>query len=128
MNNLGEYHDLYVQSDTLLLADVFANCWNMCLKIYELDATRFLTAPGLAWQAAFKKTTLKWDLLTEIDMSMVKNVLEEEYVTLFIDKEMLITNRWKTMIKIKSRHIFNIGMSIIYMVGQCCKIFQHSRK
>ena len=50
--NLGKYHDLYVQSDTLLLADVFENFRNICLKIYVLDPTKFLSAPGLAWQAA----------------------------------------------------------------------------
>ena len=44
--NLGEYHDLYVQSDTLLLADVFDNFINMCLEIYELDPVKFLSAPG----------------------------------------------------------------------------------
>ena len=55
LKNLGEYHDLYVQSDTLLLADVFENFRNMCIKVYELDPAHFLTAPGLAWQACLKK-------------------------------------------------------------------------
>ena len=53
---LGEYHDLYVQSDTLLLANVFENFRNICIKIYELDPSKFLSAAGLAWQAALKKT------------------------------------------------------------------------
>ena len=48
--NLGDYHDLYVQSDTLLLADVFENFRNMCIKVYELDPAHFLSATGLAWQ------------------------------------------------------------------------------
>ena len=52
LNILGEYHDLYVQSDTLLLADAFQNFRNICLKICELDPARFLAAPGLKWQAA----------------------------------------------------------------------------
>ena len=47
-----EYHDLYVQSDALLLADVSENIRNMCLKICELDAAKFLSATGLTWQAA----------------------------------------------------------------------------
>ena len=51
LKRLGEYHDLYVQSDTLLLADVFENFRNMCIKVYELVPAHFLTAPGLAWQA-----------------------------------------------------------------------------
>ena len=55
IKQLGEYHDLYVQSDTLLLADVFENFRNMCINIYGLDPAKFLSAPGLAWQAALKK-------------------------------------------------------------------------
>ena len=49
IKSLGEYHALYVQSDMLLLADVFENFRNMCLKIYELDPAKFFSAPGLAW-------------------------------------------------------------------------------
>ena len=45
---LGEYHDLYVQFDTLLLWDVFENFQSMCLKIYEIDPAKFLSAPELA--------------------------------------------------------------------------------
>ena len=68
IKDLGEYHDLYVQSDTLLLADVFENFRNMCINIYELNAAKLLLAPGLAWQVALKKTNVKLDLLTDIDM------------------------------------------------------------
>ena len=56
IKNLGEYHDLHVQSDTLLLADIIENFQNMCLEIYELDPAKFLPAPGLAWQTALKNT------------------------------------------------------------------------
>ena len=49
LRNLGDYHDLYVQSDTLLLADVFENFRNKCIEIYELDPAPFLSAPELAW-------------------------------------------------------------------------------
>ena len=48
IKNLGEYHDLYVQCDTLLLADVFENVRDMCIEISELDPAYFLSAPGLA--------------------------------------------------------------------------------
>ena len=48
MNNLGDYHNLYVQSDTLLLADGFENFRNKCIEIYELDSAHFSSAPGLA--------------------------------------------------------------------------------
>ena len=67
--NLGDYHYLYVKSDTLLLADVFGNFRNKCIEIYELDPVHFLSAPGLAWQACFKKKTgIRLELLTDVDM------------------------------------------------------------
>ena len=71
LKNLGEYHDLYVQSDTLLLADVFENFRNTCLKIYELDPAHYLSLPGLAWQACLKKTSIESELLTDYDMLLM---------------------------------------------------------
>ena len=71
IKNLGEYHDLYFESHTLLLAGVFENFRNMCLKIYELDPAKLLSAPGWAWQAALKKTKVKLDLLTDIDILLM---------------------------------------------------------
>ena len=71
LKNLGEYHDLYVQSDTLLLADVFENFRNMCIKVYELDPAHFLSLPGLAWQACLRKTNVKLELLTDYDMLLM---------------------------------------------------------
>ena len=47
--NLGDYHDWYVQCDTLLLADVFENFRKKCIEIYELQLAHFLSAPELAW-------------------------------------------------------------------------------
>ena len=69
--NLGDYHDLYLQSDTLLLADVFENLKNMCIKVYELNPAHFLSAPGLAWQACLKKTEVELELLTDVDMLLI---------------------------------------------------------
>ena len=59
IKNLSEYHDLYVQSDKLLLADVYKNFSNMCLDKYRLDPVYFAPALGLAWQAYLKKTEVK---------------------------------------------------------------------
>ena len=67
---LGECHDLYVESDTLLLTDVFEDFQNVCLEIGELDPTRFLTAAGLEWQAALTKTKVK-DLLADISLLLM---------------------------------------------------------
>ena len=71
IKHLRKYHDLYVQSDISLLVDVFENLRNMCLQVYELDPAKFLSVPGLAWQVAFKKTKVKLDLLTDIDMLLM---------------------------------------------------------
>ena len=62
---------MHVQSNTLLLADVFENFRNMCIKIYDLDPAKFLSAPGLAWQATLKKAKVELYLLTDIDMLLM---------------------------------------------------------
>ena len=62
---------MYVQSDLLLLADVFEKFRNMCLEIYELNPASFLIAPGLAWQAVFKNTKVRLVLLTDINMLLM---------------------------------------------------------
>ena len=69
--NFWEYHDLYVPSNSLLLADVLKNYGHMCLKIYELDPPPFLTAQGLTWQVTLKITKVKLDLLTSINMLLI---------------------------------------------------------
>ena len=71
IKNLSEHHDLYVQCDTYLLADVFENFRNKCIEVYKLDPAHFLSAPGLAWQACLKKTKVELQLLTDIDMLLM---------------------------------------------------------
>ena len=71
IKNLGEYHDLYVQLDTLQLADIFENFRDLFLKEYELDPAYFVTTPGLALEACLKMTRVKLELLTVIDMLLM---------------------------------------------------------
>ena len=71
IKHLGEYYYYYVQSNTLLLAGVFEKFRNMYPKIYKPDLACFLSAPGIAWKAALKKTKVKLDLLTDIDMFLM---------------------------------------------------------
>ena len=71
LDNLGDYHDLYVKSDTLLIADVFENFRDMCIKVYELDPAHFVSLPGLAWQACLNKTNMELELLTDYDMLLM---------------------------------------------------------
>ena len=71
IKGLGEYHDLYLKNDTLLLADVFENFRKICLKIYHLNPAKFFLALGLAWSAALKNTEVKLELITDIDMLLI---------------------------------------------------------
>ena len=69
--HLGDYQGLYIQGDTLLLANVFENFRNMSIKAYELNPAYFLSVPGLAWEACLKRTKIKLELLTDVDMSLM---------------------------------------------------------
>ena len=70
MKNLGEYHDLYLKSDVLLLADVFEE-FNVCLKNYSLDPAWYYTSPGLSWDALLKHSGVKLELLTDPDILLL---------------------------------------------------------
>ena len=71
VKKLGEYHAFHVQSNTLLLADIFENFRNMCLKIYELYLAKFSSAFELAWQDVLKNTKVKLELLIDISMLLM---------------------------------------------------------
>ena len=68
LKNMGEYHDLYLQSDILLLTDVFENFRKTCLEYYKLDPCHYFTSPGLSWDAMLKMTDIKLELMTDVDM------------------------------------------------------------
>ena len=71
MKTLQDYHDLYNEADVLLLADVFENFRDICIKNYKLDPAHYYTAPGLAWDAALKVTKVELELLSDIDMLLM---------------------------------------------------------
>ena len=68
LKSMGEYHDLYLKSDILLLADVFENFRKTCLQYYKLDPCHYFTSPGLSWDAMLKMTDIKLELMVDIDM------------------------------------------------------------
>ena len=68
LKNIGQYHDLYLKSDILLLADVFENFRKTCLEYYKLDPCHYFTSPGLSWDAMLRMTNIKLELMTDVDM------------------------------------------------------------
>ena len=68
IRTLGDYHDLYLVSDALLLTDVFENFRKTCIQYYKLDPCHYFTSPGLSWDAMLKMTNIKLELMTDIDM------------------------------------------------------------
>ena len=71
IRNLGDYHDLYLRTDVVLLANVFEGFRDTCLRHYSLDPAHFYTAPGLAWKACLKHTGIKLGLLTDPDVLLM---------------------------------------------------------
>ena len=109
LKDLGEYHDLYVQSATLLLAAVFENFRNTCIEVYELDPAHFLSLPGLAWQACLKKTNIKLELLTDYDMLLMVEEGIRGGICHSIHRHAKANNKYmKNYDKIKNLHTFNI--------------------
>ena len=67
---LGEYHDLYLKTDVLLLCDVFENFINVCLKDYGLDSSHYFSSPGLSWDAMLKYTGVKLKKMNNVDVHL----------------------------------------------------------
>jgi len=68
IRTLGEYHDLYLKTDVLLLADVFENFRKTCMEYYQLDPCHYFSSPGIAWDACLKMTDISLELISDIDM------------------------------------------------------------
>ena len=71
LKNMGDYHDLYVHSDTWQLSNIYVNFRSMFIEVYELDPPQCLSAPGLPWHACLKKTGVELELITNVDILLM---------------------------------------------------------
>ena len=71
MSTFREYHDIYLKTDVLLLADVFENFREVCMKNYDLDPAWYFTAPGLAWDAMLKVTKVRMEFIVDPDIALM---------------------------------------------------------
>ena len=113
-------HDLYVQSDTLVLAGVFEKFRNMC-KIYKHDPAKFISDTGLGWQTALKKTKVKPYLLTDIDMLLMVEKGIKGGICHSIYRYAKSNEKYRK--DFDNNKDLSIGMYVIYMAGQCCESF-----
>ena len=111
IKKLGEYLDLHLKSDVLRLADVFENFRKMCLEIHALDPPNFISAPGLAWQAALKKTQAELDLIADIDMLlMIEKGIRGGICNAIHHYAKAKINIWMIMVKMKNLRTLITGV------------------
>ena len=105
---MRDYHDLYLKSDVLLLADVFENFRDVCLTKYELDPAWYYTAPGLAWDAALKKTKVELELLSDREMLdlWLRKVPEVVFLVSCIGMQRQTINIWEKTFSVMSLKSF----------------------
>lgn len=97
IQDLGQYADLYLKTDILLLADVFENFRSTCLKIYKLDPTHYFTAPGFSWDAMLRHTGVQIELLTDVNVNVINRSPVEGSVSVQLDISKPTINIWIQM-------------------------------
>ena len=121
LENLGDYH---VKSDTVLLADVFENFRDMCIKEYELDPAHFISLPGLAWQACLKKTNIELELLTDYDMLLMVEIGIRGGICHSIHRYAKANNKYMKNYNNNEELSYIQYLLLIFMVGRCVKNYQ----
>ena len=122
IRDMGECHDLYVQTDTFWLADVFEKFRDKCTEIYGLDPSYFYSASGLAWKACLKKTDAKLELLIDYDMLLMVEKGIRGGICQSSHRYAKANNKYMKNYdkKIDSSYLTYL-MEIICMDGQCLK-------
>ena len=125
IKNQGENHDLYVLSDTLLLADVFENFRDKCIEIYRFDPAHFLSVPRLAWKACLKKTGVELELLADIDMLLMVEEGIRGGICQTIDRYAKANNKYMNNDNksIESSYLMYLYFQTTCIYGRCLKNF-----
>ena len=125
IRNMGEYHDLYLKTNTILLANVFESFRSVCIENYGLDPAHFCTAPGLAWNACLKKTGIRLELLLDPDMLLMFERGIRGGITQSVHRWAAANNPYIESMMIASQpNTFNTQMPTTYMIGQCLNCYQ----
>ena len=99
INAMGDYHNLYLKTDVLLLNDVFENFISTCLAYHELDPCHYKSSLGLSWGAILKMTEIELELISYIDIYLFieKGEWEEEFLALLNDLLKQTINAYNVM-------------------------------
>lgn len=92
--NFGDYHNLYLVSDVLLLADVFENFRNVCMRFYDLDPPHYFSLPGLAWDAALKMSKICLQLLDDYEMFMFVERAKRGGISVIVHRFAVANNKY----------------------------------
>ena len=105
IKNMEEYHDLYLKTAVILLADIFENFRDVCLKNYKLDPAWYYTSLGLSWDALLKKTEIKLDLLSDVSRILFIEGGIRGGASMISNRYGKANNKyWKTMIPRKNQN------------------------
>ena len=124
IRNLGEYHDLYLKTDVILLANVFEAFREVCLDNYRLDPAHFYMAPGLAWKACLKKTKIRLELLLDPGMLLMFERGIRRGITQSVHRWAKANNpTWvQTTTLVNQLSSYNTWMPTTYMGEQCLNL------
>ena len=123
---MRDYHNNYLKTDVLLLADVFENFRKVCLENFNLDPLWYYTFPGLAWDACLKITKIKLELLSDYKKLMMFGRGTRGGISNIPTRHSEASYNYLQNYNPENQvNLFNILMQIIYMVGQCQKNYQH---
>ena len=120
---MGEYHDLYLRTDVVLLVNVFKSFRRVCLENYGLDPSHFYTAPGLAWKACLKKTGIRLKLLLDPDMLLMFERGIRGGITQSVHRWAAANNPYMSS-EYYQLNTYNTWMPTISMDGQCLNLYQ----